>query len=832
MRRSAIVPLIAGLLLGAVASAQLVKPVVPDTPLAPADEPFDPVRALLTPGQPAAYLLTPGTTPAVMRSLLIMSGVAGEGCYFGPNFTDGSPVTRQPYWPQVKALEALGGRLAEVTSLGQRTASVAVVLPWTSAYEISEAEAGALRGVLDQLLAMQTGYRVLSADELTEAVGADGKLELAGCPIKAVILPRVRFEKPEAVEAVKRLLAGGTKVIATHNLPKGPEGSNWVEETFGVKSIDDIDEAVFAKGNAIVIPAELGRLAPILNGMQCENLFLYPPSRDVVSAHYVKPGDPSVDWHLLYNSSAMPVDTYLTLYRKCEPAIRNLDSGETHAAAGAKYTDAGTTLLPLALQPEEAVVLACKPAPPDAEDHHIAQAPGLEEVQLIERGGKVVVTGLARLNGTHTVILADGKKGKAKVEGLPPKLLIDGAWRFATTTPFQRQPAEIAQARVRAAREGDDTSHWAAVDLDDADWDLLKIGEPLPSLLPKWHAKWLTFTGNGEVRYYRRKFDLAAPVKAATVTVTADNGYELYVNGEKVGADGDWYKAETYDIAGKLSQGANAIAVRVTNEGSVGGLLCEAQISLQTGDLLRVATDGDWRVTREAPDGWQATEFDDSQWGAPEVGGAPPAAPWGDVPGLPAEPNTGREIWYRFDLPPGAARLRLPDGANPLRLYVDGEERKLDGLEADLGQAKGAALRQATLVIAGPDPLTQPIECNSDPSQILIGDWATQGLKGYAGEATYERAIDLPPEYAAERLFLDLGEVGVCASVSVNGRDVGTRLCRPFVFDLGEHVKRGRNRVRITVADTLAAASGSPPPAGIIGPVMVLPYDEVEVTPE
>jgi hypothetical protein len=83
-----------------------------------------------------------------------------------------------------------------------------------------------------------------------------------------------------------------------------------------------------------------------------------------------------------------------------------------------------------------------------------------------------------------------------------------------------------------------------------------------------------------------------------------------------------------------------------------------------------------------------------------------------------------------------------------------------------------------------------------------------------------------------ERLFLDLGEVGVCASVSVNGKDVGTRLCRPFVFDLGRHVRKGRNRLQITVADTLAAASDDPPPAGIIGPVTLLRYREVEVTPE
>jgi hypothetical protein len=488
------------------------------------------------------------------------------------------------------------------------------------------------------------------------------------------------------------------------------------------------------------------------------------------------------------------------------------------------------------LEPQQAVALVCKPAP-TGEDHHIVQAPGLERVELTERNGKAVVTGLARLNGTHTVILANGKKGKAKVEGLPLELLIDGAWRFATKTPFQRQPAQISQARVRAAHEGDDTSKWSAADLDDADWDLLNVGDPLPSLMPKWHAKWLLFNGDGEVRHYRRKIDLAAPAKSATVTVTADNAYELYVNGERIGADGDWYKAETYDVAAKLKPGANVIAIKVKNEGSVGGVLCEAQIGLQTGELSRIATDGDWRVSREAPEGWAAVDFDDAQWGTPEVGGAPPTAPWGEVPGLPPEPNTGREIWYRFDLPPGAARLRLPEGAKPLRLYVDGAEVKLGNSgtrsqfdTAELGHVP--ELLQATLVTAGPDPLSKPLECDSDPAQIIVGDWATQGLKGYVGEGTYDRVIDLPAEYTAEHLFLDLGEVGACASVSINGKSVGTRLCRPFVFDLGANVRKGRNRLQITVANTLGSASDPPAPAGVIGPMRLLPYREVEVTPE
>jgi hypothetical protein len=204
------------------------------------------------------------------------------------------------------------------------------------------------------------------------------------------------------------------------------------------------------------------------------------------------------------------------------------------------------------------------------------------------------------------------------------------------------------------------------------------------------------------------------------------------------------------------------------------------------------------------------------------------AAPRG---GLPPEPNTGREVWYRFDLPPGAARVRLAEGAKPLRLYVDGQEVPLTGASAQLRSvATERPLRRAALVVQGPQPLQPPITVDADPTQILVGDWATQGLAGYVGEATYERTIGLPSEYAGQHLFLDLGQVGVAARVEIDGKPAGTRAYPPYVFDLGQSLKPGPNRLRIAVANTLAsAAKGAQVPAGILGPVRMVAYREVEV---
>ena len=62
--------------------------------------------------------------------------------------------------------------------------------------------------------------------------------------------------------------------------------------------------------------------------------------------------------------------------------------------------------------------------------------------------------------------------------------------------------------------------------------------------------------------------------------------------------------------------------------------------------------------------------------------------------------------------------------------------------------------------------------------------------------------------------------------MSVNGRDLATRLWRPYVSDITDAVRPGRNRIVVSVANTAANASGEALPAerlagGLIGPVRI-----------
>jgi hypothetical protein len=195
------------------------------------------------------------------------------------------------------------------------------------------------------------------------------------------------------------------------------------------------------------------------------------------------------------------------------------------------------------------------------------------------------------------------------------------------------------------------------------------LGATNPELLTRvWTARWISVPGTSGFDYgvyhFRRDFELAAKPAAFVVHVTADNRYQLYVNGERVSwgpARGDLYhwRYETVDIASHLKAGKNVLAAVVWNYSTTAP---EAQITNETGFLLqgdgkaeRVVDTGKlWKCVRDDafqavpisrvempeyfavgpgdridgakyPWGWEQPDFDDSGW-RPAMIGEPGAA--------------------------------------------------------------------------------------------------------------------------------------------------------------------------------------------------------------
>jgi len=165
---------------------------------------------------------------------------------------------------------------------------------------------------------------------------------------------------------------------------------------------------------------------------------------------------------------------------------------------------------------------------------------------------------------------------------------------------------------------------------------------------------------------FRREFTLDRVPRRAPLFITADQSYQLYVNGAFVGrgpARGyqSHWPYDEIDLARWLVPGRNVLAIRAYNPGasnfqyvsqSYAGLLVSA-----TWGGVRLQTDRDWKCLRQpgirrdmvqtslqlffqenfdarsAPLDWMNPDFDDSAWGHPN------AQRWNSLPWASLEPR-------------------------------------------------------------------------------------------------------------------------------------------------------------------------------------------------
>ena len=175
--------------------------------------------------------------------------------------------------------------------------------------------------------------------------------------------------------------------------------------------------------------------------------------------------------------------------------------------------------------------------------------------------------------------------------------------------------------------------------------------------------------------YFRKTLGLPAKPTHATLLVTADNGYDLFVNGSLVGGDAGygaeyWRSVEKYDIATLLAPGRNVIGVKGQNMGGPAGLVVAVRIELPDGSAIELHSDKAWRTWLLPETGWSQADFDDSKWRPAAELGRMGIAPWGRLtyPG-PVSPRqaTGRPAGRFVE---GGPQFRWPAGIVFLRGLV------------------------------------------------------------------------------------------------------------------------------------------------------------------
>ena len=85
-----------------------------------------------------------------------------------------------------------------------------------------------------------------------------------------------------------------------------------------------------------------------------------------------------------------------------------------------------------------------------------------------------------------------------------------------------------------------------------------------------------------------------------------------------------------------------------------------------------------------------------------------------------------------------------------------------------------------------------------------LTDWAAhenEQIKYYSGTVTYTATFNYDEYTNTKDVFIDLGDVGVMASVSVNGKDVGTTWIAPYKLKITDVVQDGENSITVEVVN-------------------------------
>ncbi|KAF7374128.1 hypothetical protein MSAN_00294100 [Mycena sanguinolenta] len=132
-------------------------------------------------------------------------------------------------------------------------------------------------------------------------------------------------------------------------------------------------------------------------------------------------------------------------------------------------------------------------------------------------------------------------------------------------------------------------------------------------------------------RAFRRTFTPAPGqvLGVATILVTADNEYTLYVNGVTIGSGTSFKVAQKYTIDFASTPAEVVLAVLATNTAaSPAGMLFAMEVNMVPSGRVNctagafVLSDAGWKSTKGAiPAGWEQPGFDDSAWPAAVGGG-------------------------------------------------------------------------------------------------------------------------------------------------------------------------------------------------------------------
>ena len=161
---------------------------------------------------------------------------------------------------------------------------------------------------------------------------------------------------------------------------------------------------------------------------------------------------------------------------------------------------------------------------------------------------------------------------------------------------------------------------------------LLAVGAST-TLLHAESPSWIWSAANAKPKqkvFFRKTFDVN-PRDTVRLYAACDDSMTIFVNGKEVTKGASWEKIEVKDLSPFTSNGRNVIAVQAGNGGNdKAGLLVKVVVETPKG-IRDVVSDGTWKHSEKAEEGWKNADFKDKEWKPAVVVAKLGEGPWKKV---------------------------------------------------------------------------------------------------------------------------------------------------------------------------------------------------------
>jgi signal transduction histidine kinase len=145
---------------------------------------------------------------------------------------------------------------------------------------------------------------------------------------------------------------------------------------------------------------------------------------------------------------------------------------------------------------------------------------------------------------------------------------------------------------------------------------------------------WAEKTYDGQICQLWRSFEIPekSTVVRARLSMTVDNEFTLYLDGQELGQGAEWRELFIFDLAPLLTPGKHVLAVRGVNSFTEAGMLLGLEIELSDGRIINIKSDSSWRIVPADVTRWKKVAAAPDSWPAATIKQAFGAGPYWTAP--------------------------------------------------------------------------------------------------------------------------------------------------------------------------------------------------------